>query len=151
MYQGKYYIHMTTYQSFNESLFYIEQISFCFESVPAAFKSYGLLSRVIYMKKGKWQLAIYNYKQPYKNLCFYYEAQAQFRSFIVIVNRLMYIIGQSNVQWLQDLQIFFACITTLRKAGTYVYNYSDLENHMSSPSHTSNSILRWLKIFTLLY
>ena len=29
--------------------------------------------------------------------------------------------------------------------------YNDLENCMLSVSHTSNCILRWLKIFTLLY
>ena len=33
-----------------------------------------------------------------------------------------------NKYMLQEMWIFLAYVMTLRKAGTYVYNYSDLEN-----------------------
>ena len=36
--------HMVTYQSLNESLFYLEQIGFCFKSVPASILKLWLFS-----------------------------------------------------------------------------------------------------------
>ena len=41
-------IHPATYQSLNESLFYMEQIGFCLNLCQQAFKSSGFLSRVMY-------------------------------------------------------------------------------------------------------
>ena len=35
-------IHPATYQSLNESLFYMEQIGFCFESMPAGIQKFWL-------------------------------------------------------------------------------------------------------------
>ena len=56
-----------------------------------------------------------------------------------------------NKYILQEMWIFLAYVMTLRKAGTYVYNYSDLENCMSLASRTSNAIVIWLILNGSMY
>ena len=80
-------IHMTTYQSFNESLFYIEQIGFCFKSVLAgirklwpSFQSYarrkenGGLQYVIINSPIKISVSSTKLKQNWKDSVCYSES-----------------------------------------------------------------------------
>ena len=88
------------------------------------------------MKKGKWLLAICNYKQPYKNPVFSTKFKLS-RNDSLCYSKSIDVYFKPNKFILLE-RIFFVCVMTLTKAGMYVYNYSDLENHMSSASCTSN-------------
>ena len=71
------------------------------------------------MKKGKWWLVICYYKQPYKNPCVSFIKLKQSVKDSLCYSELIYIHFRPNkLTILQELWIFFACIMTLRKAGT---------------------------------
>ena len=67
----------------------------------------------------------------------------------VTMNLLMYILGQKP--YTTGIVNLLCVHNDTKESWNMSSNYSDLENHMLSVSRTSNFIVKWLKIFTLLY
>ena len=67
----------------------------------------------------------------------------------VTTNLLMYILGQKT--YTTGIVNLLCVRNDTKESWNMSSNYNDLENHMLSASRTSNFIVIWLKIFTLLY
>ena len=121
------------------------RLVFVLNPCPQAFKSYGLLFRVIREEKkmiiGNMQLKTVLYKNP---------CVSSMKLKLSINSKSIYVHFRPSKPISQELWIY-ACVSDIKKSCRSSYNQCELENRLLFASRTSNAIVIWLKSFTLLY